>query len=576
MYLGLDCGTSGLKALLTDERGEPIASATRGYAPDRPRPGWSEQNPDDWATAMAGAIADLRNSAGKALGALKAIGFSGQMHGAVLLDRADKPVRPAILHNDGRAFREADELARDHPELARIVGVKPMPGFTGPKLKWIARHEPDNRRRVASLLSPKDYLRLTLSGERGSDMSDAAGTWLLDEAERAWSPASVRRVRRRSRLGAALVRGIGASRTRSGLRLRTRYGLPHGVLLAAGGGDAAVGAVGLGAIAPGEAFISLGTATQLIVATDQYVSAPEKLVHSFAHALPNRWYAMAAMLNGAGALAFAGRLLGASPDALEREAAADYPGPGGLLFLPYLSGERTPLDDPYARGVLFGMSETTSRADVARAVMEGVALTLADARDCLGPAGAKIERVGLIGGGAKSALWTRMIAAATGFTVVRMKGGETGPAYGAARSGAHGRNRRAARGRLRQAGDRRRHRARSEACRPLRQAARAFQGALWRCEAGVPEVARRGSPLTPSTPRSSERREETTRPARSRNAPSSPAEAAFWSARIAFTFSSGVRMRAIQMGKSILSRQVRQTSTAKRARPSVSSHCAQE
>jgi xylulokinase len=210
-------------------------------------------------------------------------------------------------------------------------------------------------------------------------------------------------------------------------------GVPRGVLMAAGGGDAAAGAIGLGAIAPGEAFISLGTATQLIVATDRYMSAPEQLVHSFAHALPNRWYAMAAMLNGAGALAFAGRLLGASPDALEREAAADYHGPGALLFLPYLSGERTPLDDPYARGVMFGLSETTTRADVARAVMEGVALTLADARDCLAAAGASIERVGLTGGGAKSLLWTRMIAAATGFTVVRMQGGETGPAYGAAR-----------------------------------------------------------------------------------------------------------------------------------------------
>jgi xylulokinase len=194
-----------------------------------------------------------------------------------------------------------------------------------------------------------------------------------------------------------------------------------------------VGAVGLGAIAPGEAFVSLGTATQLIVATDRFMSAPEKLVHSFAHALPNRWYAMAAMLNGAGALAFAGRLLGASPDALEREAAADYRGPGALLCLPYLSGERTPLDNPYARGVLFGLSETSSRAEVARAVMEGVALTLADARDCLTAAGVRINRVGLIGGGAKSLLWTRMIAAATGFTVVRMRGGETGPAYGAAR-----------------------------------------------------------------------------------------------------------------------------------------------
>src|SRR6476646_2531395 len=145
MYLGLDCGTSGLKALLVNGRGQPLASATRTYAPDRPQAGWSEQNPDVWVTAMAGAIADLASSAGKALGAVQAIGFSGQMHGAVLLDRADKPVRPAILHNDGRAFREAEDLARGHPELARTVGVKPMPSFTGPKLKWIARHEPDDR-----------------------------------------------------------------------------------------------------------------------------------------------------------------------------------------------------------------------------------------------------------------------------------------------------------------------------------------------------------------------------------------------------------------------------------------------
>jgi xylulokinase len=432
MYLGLDCGTSGLKALLTDEGGEPVASTARSYSPDRPRPGWSEQNPDDWASAMAGAIADLKDSAGKALGAVRAIGFSGQMHGAVLLDRADKPIRPAILHNDGRAFLEAEELVRAYPDLARVVGVKPMPGFTGPKLKWIAKNEPGNRRLVKALLLPKDYLRLTLSGERASDMSDAAGTWLLDEARRVWSPEAFAACEADPAWAPRLFEGsapVGQIRP----ELADALGLPRGVLLAAGGGDAAVGAVGLGAIAPGEAFISLGTATQLIVATDRYMSAPEKLVHSFAHALPDRWYAMAAMLNGAGALAFAGRLLGASPEALEREAAADYPGPGAVLFLPYLSGERTPLDDPYARGVLFGMSEPTSRADVARAVMEGVALTLADARDCLTTAGARVERAGLIGGGAKSALWTRMIAAATGFTIVRMKGGETGPAYGAAR-----------------------------------------------------------------------------------------------------------------------------------------------
>jgi xylulokinase len=432
MYLGLDCGTSGLKALLTDERGAPLASAQRPYSPDRPRAGWSEQDPDVWTAAMAGAIADVRSASGKSFGALKAIGFSGQMHGAVLLDHAMKPVRPAILHNDARAYREAQELAADHPELARTVGVKPMPGFTGPKLKWIARREPDNRRRAAWILSPNDYLRMKLGGELAADMSDAAGTWLLDEAARAWSREAFAACDADPAWAPRLIEGSSPA-GRVGPKAAGEFGLPRGVVLAAGGGDAAVGAIGLGAIGSGQAFISLGTATQLIVATDRYLAAPEKLVHSFAHALPNRWYAMAAMLNGAGALAFAGRLLGAPPETLEREAASDYPGPGALLFLPYLSGERTPLDDAYARGVLFGLSETSSRADVARAVMEGVALTLADARDCLAAAGASLERVGLTGGGAKSALWTQMIAAATGLTVARMRGGETGPALGAAR-----------------------------------------------------------------------------------------------------------------------------------------------
>jgi xylulokinase len=432
MYLGLDCGTSGLKALLVDDGGRPVASASRPYAPDRPRPGWSEQDPEVWRAAMAGAVADLRSSAPKPLGAVRAIGFSGQMHGAVLLDRSDRALRPAILHNDGRAHAEAAELARRYPHLAGVVGVKPMPGFTGPKLLWLARREPEQSARIDCVLAPKDYLRLALCGERATDMSDAAGSWMLDEALRTWSAEAIAACDAELAWAPRLFEGSEAAGT---IRpsASDELGLPRGAIVAAGGGDAAVGAVGLGAIKPGEAFISLGTATQLIVATDRYLSAPERLVHAFAHALPGRWYAMAAMLNGAGALAFVGRLLGDAPEALERVAAEGYAEPGELLFLPYLSGERTPLDDPYARGVLLGLSETTTRADVARAVMEGVALTLAEARDSLAAAGARIGRVGLIGGGARSALWTRMIAAATGFTVVRMSGGETGPAFGAAR-----------------------------------------------------------------------------------------------------------------------------------------------
>ena len=432
MYLGVDCGTSGLKALLAGEDGAPIASASRAYAPDRPKANWSEQNPAVWRAAMAGAIADLRSSAGPALDALKAIGFSGQMHGAVLVDASNVPVRPAILHNDMRAAAEAAELDRDHPHLAAVLGVKPMSGFIGPKLLWLSRHEPELRARIACVLAPKDYLRLELCGERATDMSDAAGAWLLDEARRTWSQEAAIACRAAPGWLPRLLEGSApAGKIRPAAA--ADFGVPRGAIVAAGGGDAAAGAVGLGAVDAGQAFISLGTATQLVVTTDRYLSAPERLVHSFAHALPERWYAMAAMLNGAGALAFAGRLLGASAEALEREAADGYEGPGPLLFLPYLSGERTPLDDPDARGVLFGMNETTSRADVARAVMEGVAMTLAEARDCLEGAGARIGRVGLIGGGARSGLWTRMIAAATGFEVARMRAGEIGPALGAAR-----------------------------------------------------------------------------------------------------------------------------------------------
>jgi xylulokinase len=430
--LGIDCGTSALKAVLVDADEEILASATRAYRPDHPRPLWSEQDPQVWRAAMIAAIADLKASAPEALAAVRAIGFSGQMHSAVLLGRDDRPLRPAMLHNDARAFAEARELWEKHPRLAGVTGVKPMAGLTAPKLLWLRRHEPLAFARIACVLLPKDYLRFCLTGEKRTDMSDAAGTGWLDEAERRWSsdalaasgvdPAWVPALSEGSEPVGRLAPGVA-----------DELALPRDVIVAAGGGDAAAGAIGLGAIRPGDAFISLGTAAQLIVASDRYRAAPESLVHSFAHALPKRWYRMAAMLNGAGALAFAARLFGREVAELEAEAASDYRGPGQTIFLPYLSGERTPHDDPHARGVIFGLGEAASRADVTRAVMEGVAFTLADARDCLEGAGDRFGRVGLIGGGAKSALWTRMIAAALDREIVRYRGGESGPAFGAAR-----------------------------------------------------------------------------------------------------------------------------------------------
>jgi xylulokinase len=430
--LGVDCGTSGLKAVLIDADGAAIAAAASSYRPDRPRPQWSEQDPEVWVAAMFAALGELRRSAPNAFAAIGAIGFSGQMHAAVLIGGDGRALRPAILHNDTRAHCEAAELWERHRALADVVGVKPMAGFTGPKLLWVKRNEPEVFAAIAQVLQAKDYLRLRLTGAFGADMSDAAGTWWLDQAARRWSEEALAACG----LDPARVPALAEGSDPLGRLLPSladELGLPRTAVVAAGGGDAAVGALGIGAVRPGDAFVSLGTASQLIVISDRYRAAPETLVHSFAHAVPRRWYRMAAMLNGAGALAFTARLMGAEVAALEAQAATDYRGPGDVMMLPYLSGERTPHDDPHARGVIFGLSESAAPVDLARAAMEGVALTLADARDCLAATGDQLTRVGLTGGGARSMLWTRLIAAALDREIVRYQGGEIGPAHGAAR-----------------------------------------------------------------------------------------------------------------------------------------------
>jgi xylulokinase len=430
--LGVDCGTSGLKAALLGADGALVAASSSSYRPDHPHPHWSEQDPEVWVAAMFAALGELRRAAPDAYAAVGAIGFSAQMHAAVLLGRDGRVLRPAILHNDGRAYGEAAELWERHSSLADVVGVKPMAGFTGPKLLWVKRHEPEIFAALAHVMQTKDYLRFRLTGALGADMSDAAGTWWLDQGARRWSHEALAACG----LDPACVPKLVEGSEPIGRLLPTvadELGLPRSTIVAAGGADAAAGAVGLGAIRPGDAFISLGTATQMIVVADEYRAAPETLIHSFAHAVPHRWYRMAAMLNGAGALAYVARLVGTDVATLEREAASDYRGPRETIVLPYLSGERTPYDDANARGVIFGLDETSSQVDLVRATMEGVALTLALARDCLAATGDRVDRVGLIGGGARSLLWTRMIAAAVGCEIVRYKGGEVGPAVGAAR-----------------------------------------------------------------------------------------------------------------------------------------------
>src|SRR5271163_787849 len=241
-YLGVDCGTSAVKAVVVDESERVVAASESAYRPDHPRPLWSEQAPEVWREALFAAICDLGEQAALAMAGLRGIGFSGQMHSAVLLGRDDRPVRPAILHNDTRAHLEARELDEQHPELAKIVGVKPMAGFTAPKLMWLARHEPEVRARVASVVLPKDYLRFTLTGEKRTDMSDAAGTWWLDEAARRWSPEALAASGVDPDLVPPLAEGsepVG----RLAASAAEEFGLPRNMLVAAGGGDAAVGAV---------------------------------------------------------------------------------------------------------------------------------------------------------------------------------------------------------------------------------------------------------------------------------------------------------------------------------------------
>jgi xylulokinase len=354
------------------------------------------------------------------------------MHGAVLLDRSDRPLRPAILWNDGRSFKEAEALAAAHPDLSKRLGVLPMPGFTAPKLLWVARHEPEVFAAIDGVLLPKDYIRLKLTGERVTDMCDAAGTWWLDEAARTWSDEALAVT---SLARSAMPRLVEGSEPSGLLRpeLAREWGLAAPVVVAGGAGDAGAGAIGLGAVNAGSAFMSLGTSCQLFVTTSTFKPAPETLIHAFCHAVPDRWFQMGAMLNGASCLAWAARLLGGEIGDLLRETEARFSGPAASLFLPYLSGERTPHNDPHARGVFFGLSPQSDRTELIQAVLEGVAFSFADAQACFAAAGTRLETAAVIGGGARSAFWTRILANVVNIPLIRYAGADTGAAFGAAR-----------------------------------------------------------------------------------------------------------------------------------------------
>lgn len=432
-FLGIDLGTSALKVLVVDERQAPLASVEVPIGTQHPAPLASEQPPESWWEAVCTALDRLAAESPEVMRRVAAIGFSGQMHATVLLDAADRPIRPAMLWNDGRAHDEADELKRLGRDLAAELGVPALSGFTAPKLLWIRRHEPESWAKVRSLLLPKDLIRLHLTGERATDVSDAAGSWLLDEARRDWSQRAVAAVGLDPAVLPRLVEGTTPTGTVRPALAR-RFGLNDRVVVVGGGGDTMVGGVGIGAVEDGRAFVGLGTSAQLFVASKTHRPAPEQMVHAYCHALPGRWCQMGAMLTGASVLSCLAQMLGTDDIAgLLAELEPRYRGPGPVLMLPYLTGERTPHDDPFARGVLFGLTPETTRADLVQAALEGVAFSLADARDALATAGTRVATAGLVGGGARSRLWARIIAAATAIPLRLYAGGARGPAFGAAR-----------------------------------------------------------------------------------------------------------------------------------------------
>ncbi|WP_114389738.1 xylulokinase [Notoacmeibacter marinus] len=431
MFLGIDIGTSAVKVVVAPAHGDVVATASAPLPISSPRPLWSEQAPDDWWTATVTACAEARAHAPDAWAKIVAIGLSGQMHGATVLGADRRPLRPAILWNDGRAFAECNVMAENLPGLGQIAGVPAMPGFTAPKILWLRDHEPETYNAIAYILLPKDYVRLQMTGEMATDMADAAGTLWLDEARRQWSDALCEASATDPAWLPALYEGTGES-GRLTAEAAEALDLQPGTPVAAGGGDAATGAVGIGAVKDGDAFLSLGTSGQFFIADESYRPDPESYVHAFAHAVPERWFRMGVMLNGASPLAWFSSVAGADIPTLLAEAgqAREDRLP---LFLPYLTGERSPHNDPYIRGTFSGLESSTSRGEMARAVIDAIAYCFRDARDSLAAAGGVVDRAMAIGGGTRSDLVLQTLADALGLTLVRTVGAETGPAYGAAR-----------------------------------------------------------------------------------------------------------------------------------------------
>ena len=414
VVLGIDVSTTATKAVLVDEEGGVTGVGTAEYATSVPRPRWSEQDPELWWSGAIAAIRDALTRAGIPGSDVAAVGLTGQMHGAVLLDTADRPLRPAILWNDQRTATECDEIRQrmGAERLIQVTGNDALTGFTAPKLLWVRSHEPETWSRVAHVLLPKDFVRLRLTGEHAVDKADGAGTLLFDLAARDWSAEVLDALQLDRGLLPQTFEGpvVTGSVTHAVAELT---GLRAGTPVVAGGGDQAANAVGVGAIDPGVVALSLGTSGVVFAATDRALTEPRGRVHAFCHAVPERWHLMSVMLSAAGSLRWFRDALapGVPYSALDDEAALAPAGSDRLVFLPYLTGERSPHADPLARGAFVGLTVTHERRHLARAVLEGVAYGLRDGLDQMIGAGLPApRRIRASGGGIASPLWRQILA----------------------------------------------------------------------------------------------------------------------------------------------------------------------
>ena len=433
--LGIDLGTSAVKLILVGDDDQVLASASRPLTVQRPHPGHSEQDPQAWWAAVCAGLDELRASAGNALAETAAMAVSGHMHGATLIDAQGQVLRPCMLWNDGRSEAECAELEAAWPALRQVTGNLAMPGFTAPKLLWVRRHEPAIFARIAKVLLPKAWLIWRLSGEYVEEMSDASGTLWLDVGARRWSAPALAACGLSEAQMPRLVEGNAVAAQLSA-ECTARWGFKRAPLLAGGAGDNAAGAVGVGAVHPGDAFISLGTSGVLWANTAGFAPNPGRAVHAFCHAVPHTWHQMGVLLSAASCLAWWAGVCGQPEASLIAEAqalpaASDHAEP--VFFAPYLAGERTPHNNARLRGGFANLSPDSSRAAMTQAVLDGVAYALRDCQAALADAGTQLSEAALIGGGARSAHWAQTLADVLGLTLHQVAESEHGGALGAAR-----------------------------------------------------------------------------------------------------------------------------------------------